>query len=742
MNNNLINQAAASMKFMLWCSKFWFSFIPSATKLSKRFVLDLWRVNDSHGIVHTIKLYKLYRLIVTRYMCGQPFKTVSMRVGLTKSGFPKRLLYLKVLIDSGNKTNIRFVLTLLGLTRAISWIVEPSFSSITDSPSYENNIMEEFDKFIPKFIKFHKIGRFSEKWERSQAMLSTKNGPHGLATFTAMKSVHHLPEDLIENIKIVGGENLYNHILDCKGAFNIDFEWLNQVFLSLKMKNTDKIRKISIVNDPELKSRPIAILDWFSQEALRPLHKFTFDVLRSLPQDRTFTQDPYIDHTKLGDNHYHSLDLSSATDRFPIDLQCKLIKELTDSQFSNAWKAILTSIPFEYKPYGKNIKINNIPQYLSYNTGQPMGAYSSWGVFTLCHHLVVHMAAYRCRITNFSEYILLGDDIVIYNDRVKEEYVNIMTALGVEVSEMKTHTSRNYYEFAKRWFNNGIEVSPIAARGFIDNCTKYHILYMNIKSLMNRNIYPSVPISYPDLLLDFIGDFRDFTHKERNNLKSRINSLDAIHRWIHDDDDSKLVSIIEMLLPYGGHLPANKDERYKYLMHLTRKAVTAIQENNISKLSKYVNSFNESVYAEFEGVADQVNGYIPPLSSLVKTPIYLGIAHNMMEKLRSLIVPSYDLKSIIKVLTFDDPSRVAVARSSEMIVGSESRLVKQLINQIFEEMKAQELNFSLPNVGRTAIVSQQVAMMQSLVNPNPNFGMKLTVEKVDFGFLKGMDWNK
>jgi hypothetical protein len=30
---------------------------------------------------------------------------------------------------------------------------------------------------------------------------------------------------------------------------------------------------------------------------------------------------------------------------------------------------------------------------LFYQAGQPMGAYSSWPVFSLCHHLVVQIAA-------------------------------------------------------------------------------------------------------------------------------------------------------------------------------------------------------------------------------------------------------------------------------------------------------------------------------------------------------------
>jgi hypothetical protein len=78
-----------------------------------------------------------------------------------------------------------------------------------------------------------------------------------------------------------------------------------------------------------------------------------------------------------------------------------------------------------------------------------MGAYSSWAAFTLCHHLVVHWC-YHLENVNPESYILLGDDIVIANDKVASRYRSVMNKLGVEISTAKTHVSKNTYEFAKR----------------------------------------------------------------------------------------------------------------------------------------------------------------------------------------------------------------------------------------------------------------------------------------------------
>lgn len=55
-----------------------------------------------------------------------------------------------------------------------------------------------------------------------------------------------------------------------------------------------------------------------------------------------------------------------------------------------------------------------------------------------------------CGKDNFNNYILLGDDIVIRDNKVANKYITIMTRLGVDISVAKTHVSKDTYEFAKR----------------------------------------------------------------------------------------------------------------------------------------------------------------------------------------------------------------------------------------------------------------------------------------------------
>jgi len=76
---------------------------------------------------------------------------------------------------------------------------------------------------------------------------------------------------------------------------------------------------------------------------------------------------------------------------------------------------------------------------------------------------------YCCRKLNLdwkkTQYRLLGDDIVIKGEELGNLYIQVINSLGVEVSTLKTHKSKNFFEFAKRYFYMGEEIThfPISA---------------------------------------------------------------------------------------------------------------------------------------------------------------------------------------------------------------------------------------------------------------------------------------
>jgi len=103
------------------------------------------------------------------------------------------------------------------------------------------------------------------------------------------------------------------------------------VFSSKKLWNSSG--RLAIVTAPEGKERVIAISDYFTQFTLKPINYALMKLLKKFPGDRTFTQNPF--HKWEGDEKFYSFDLTAATDRFPAEMQRRLLAVIyNDTRFS------------------------------------------------------------------------------------------------------------------------------------------------------------------------------------------------------------------------------------------------------------------------------------------------------------------------------------------------------------------------------------------------------------------------
>ena len=96
-----------------------------------------------------------------------------------------------------------------------------------------------------------------------------------------------------------------------------------------------------------------------------------------------------------------------------------------------------------------------------------MGAYSSFPMLALTHHVIVQIAARRAGFNQwFSNYALLGDDIVIADPSVAPHYLTIMRdTLGVDINLSKSlYSEKGAMEFAKRLYLDKIDLSPISPK--------------------------------------------------------------------------------------------------------------------------------------------------------------------------------------------------------------------------------------------------------------------------------------
>lgn len=98
-------------------------------------------------------------------------------------------------------------------------------------------------------------------------------------------------------------------------------------------------------------------------------------------------------------------------------------------------------------------------------------------MLALTHHLIVQLAARQCgkvsinrgQFAWYSNYELLGDDIVLFDKEVAKAYLLLMKELGLEINLSKSVICKNglTFEFAKVTGHNGKDVSALPWKAFI-----------------------------------------------------------------------------------------------------------------------------------------------------------------------------------------------------------------------------------------------------------------------------------
>jgi len=227
-----------------------------------KYLSDFNQMRKTNGLGFTIKYYKLVRLYCTRYICGKPLTHNNDNLSI-KENFPSRVFYLKELIDSGNPRLLRFVLTILVYPRSIKPLKSenkyliPKFDSITDP--YKGKDYTIPADFIIKFVKVFKLKCELESPDNLH-YFSSKSSPIGQSTFSSALSILNLGYDQMQCI--------INLSLDSKtftSFYNYCFNNYKILQKVIKVKNRLITGKLAIINDPELKLRVIAMLDYHSQ---------------------------------------------------------------------------------------------------------------------------------------------------------------------------------------------------------------------------------------------------------------------------------------------------------------------------------------------------------------------------------------------------------------------------------------------------------------------------------------------
>jgi hypothetical protein len=254
--------------------------------------------------------------------------------------------------------------------------------------------------------------------------------------------------------------------------------------------------KLSVVYDQAGKARVVASANWWTQSALHGLHRSIFAFLATLKEDGTHNQEAAFDQFIANYDksaQMSGFDLSAATDRLPIELQAQILDACGLS--GSTWMECLNvtySTPFSNVEDSTEVK---------YAVGQPMGAYSSWAMLALTHHVIVKIASINAGLKDsIVNYAVLGDDVVINNSLVASAYVDIMSALGLQISEGKSVISYRFTEFAKKLRGPNANFSPIGAGAVLASCRSGYMFPALIRSALGNVILS------PSEILDRVSD--------------------------------------------------------------------------------------------------------------------------------------------------------------------------------------------------------------------------------------------
>lgn len=233
--------------------------------------------------------------------------------------------------------------------------------------------------------------------------------------------------------------------------------------------------KLSIKEEAAGKIRVFAISDYWTQYVMKPIHNSMFRVLKEIPSDATFNQ---LERVKEFSSRRHSFiasyDLKSATDMIPQSIYTLVLRPW----MNHVIPPIPTLVPTILKSYPPQWDLCRLwldvmvdrdyyfkGEPFRYTRGQPMGTLSSWSSLALIHHFLVFVAAREAGKAPFTDYLVLGDDIVIGDEDVAQAYSELCDSQGIKIGYAKSFVSNNeFFQFASQNLIGETNISPISLK--------------------------------------------------------------------------------------------------------------------------------------------------------------------------------------------------------------------------------------------------------------------------------------
>jgi hypothetical protein len=426
------------------------------------------------------------------FLLGEP-------VGLARSGLPRILpIYLRRAIGSKNTRLIRVVQSIFKAYSALDGPhVDCDLVSVTGScPPLDAKTLEAFERFCakefwPVIVRNYakqagRVGVLKPRFRpnpRDAPFYPSRGGPnHSVGILGApldalawAASPRMYPRMWFEHVGDARSVALFDQVL-----YSTQLARNSQLGKSIKSKilrNWDfqrelDVGKLAFLPEAAGKVRTIAIVDYWTQRAMKPVHDWMMSVLSVFPTDGTFNQEEALRTYSRSTSHvakHYSIDLKSATDMIPIELYRALFKGIWKEETVELWIALLTDRWFRIPSDGEDFQPLVQPRLrgtlVEYNRGQPMGTLSSWASMALVHHALELFSAKEAGLdpVTFQDYRVLGDDNVTGNCLVAASYRTVCSLLQIPISDSKTLEGK-LFVFASQVYLDGVNISPMSLK--------------------------------------------------------------------------------------------------------------------------------------------------------------------------------------------------------------------------------------------------------------------------------------
>jgi hypothetical protein len=488
-------------------------------------ILQLHRLNvylanmtRKHGAMYTVKYLKACRLAIAKAVAGTPLGSLNQLEPtlplprLSRDGLPKFIPIRdrRLMIVGQSVLVIRWWTTLYSVYRVIHVVgtlkLETITAPLTVSFDSVSKVTSEVIQLIPKSsfdLKILKLstevtfggGNAAMALGLSKPMLAVPAIPlleaasatnkvswHGFISDAAVLARIGMLDPLVNFFHLTGRPfeaNFLKSIAFSLSTLGGQLPITSSLYYMLTARLTGG--KLSLKEEAAGKVRVFAMVDVWTQWAMKGLHEMLFAFLKTLPNDGTFDQHASVrrcqEKAALSGKSF-GYDLSAATDRLPISLQVEILNSMKPNM-GNLWKEILVGRGYFLENSKNNPMVPFRYKVFHYAVGQPMGALSSWAMLAVSHHLLAQLSWHRALTANpalvtqfrseignkfwYTGYEVLGDDIVFFEREVATQYLDIMAEIGVPINLSKSVIGENpTFEFAKVLGRGGEVLSEVS----------------------------------------------------------------------------------------------------------------------------------------------------------------------------------------------------------------------------------------------------------------------------------------